>query len=130
MPWPPAEVSARDARTAHAHRCFSCSAVYACPGPDETGLCPPVCSPCYWVELGVQQRVYQTMVAAFVRKRAKLERRVGERACRRAQRLRRELLRRTDLVTGFGVVAMRGHDRASKGAITVNRGVYDAHPAG
>ncbi|MGH7949065.1 MAG: hypothetical protein ACREQF_07575, partial [Candidatus Binataceae bacterium] len=129
-PWPSVEVSARDARRPHAHRCFTCCAVYACPGPAETGLCAPVCPPCYWVELGVQERFYEAMVAAFIRKRAKLERRVGARACRNAQRERRALLRRADLVAGLGGVAMRTDDRAMRNGIETTNGAYDAHPAG
>lgn len=130
LPWPAADVSARDARKPHAHRCLICSAQYRCSGAGETGLCTPVCSPCYWVELGVQQRVYEAMVATFVRKRAQLERRVGAGACRQAQRQRRELLRRADLLTGFGGLAMRRDDGVMGNQIEMSSGVYGAHPAG
>ncbi len=130
LPWPTADTTAGDARKPHAHHCFTCSAVYACPGPDETGLCTPVCSPCYWVELGAQLRLYKAMVASLIRKRARLERCAGSRACRQAQRHRRELLRRADLLTGFGGLAMRRDDGVMGNQIEMSNGVYGAHPAG
>jgi len=130
LPWPTTGMTAGAARKPHAHRCFNCSAVYACPGPDGTGLCTPVCSPCYWVELGVQLRRYQAMVASLIGKRARLERRAGSRACRQAQRQRRELLRQADLLTGFGGLAMRSDDGVKGDQIETSNGVYGAHPAG
>jgi hypothetical protein len=87
LPWPPPDLGPARARRPHAHRCTACAAVFSCPGPDDTGLCAPVCSPCYWVELSRQLRIYKAVVLALGRKR----RRIGKAACLRAQALRRKL---------------------------------------
>ena len=101
LPWPPAELTPRQARQAHAHRCVACAAEFACQGPDEVGFCAPVCPPCYWVELGQQLRIYRSVVASLGRRRSKIERRVGNAACRRAQRRRRSS-RRLRLMPALG----------------------------
>ncbi|MFZ0888998.1 MAG: hypothetical protein WA005_11140, partial [Candidatus Binataceae bacterium] len=71
LPWPPAELTPRQAQEAHAHRCVACAAEFRCPGPDEAGFCAPVCPPCYWVELGQQLRIYRSVVTALSRRRSK-----------------------------------------------------------
>jgi hypothetical protein len=107
----------------------NCSADYRCAGPDETGRCAPVCSPCYWVELGGQLRVYQAMVVALTRKRAQLERRAGAQVCRKAQKQRRDLLRRSDLLAGFGTLTIRNY-RTARTGYEAHNGFHDAHPTG
>ena len=104
LPWPPAELTPRQARKPHAHRCVECAAEFRCPGPDQAGFCVPACPPCYWVELGQQLRIYRSVVASLSRRRSKIERRVGNAACRRAQRRRRSS-RRLRLVPALGASA-------------------------
>lgn len=101
LPWPPPGVALRKARARHAHRCLACGAEFRCSGPDETGLCAPVCPPCYWFELGLQLKVYSDVVAALNRRRAKIERKIGTAACRSALLRRRRLSRRQKLVGAY-----------------------------
>src|SRR5260370_40396065 len=85
LPWPPAGVSAREARRPHGHRCIVCSENYRCAGPDSSGECAPLCGPCLWVELGTQVRLYQSMADTIDRRRRKIEQQVGSSKCRKAQ---------------------------------------------
>ncbi len=101
LPWPPAGIGRRRALAPHAHRCAGCAADFRCPGPDETGLCAPVCPPCYWFELGLQVKIYSEVVAALTRRRAGIERTIGTAACKRAQIMRRRLSRHDKLTAAF-----------------------------
>ncbi len=93
LPWPPSGARRARGSRPHAHRCTACSRVFACPGPDDTGLCAPVCQPCYWLELGRQLRIYKAVVGALDRRRARIERRIGKAACLRARAMRQKLER-------------------------------------
>jgi len=101
LPWPPPGLGRRRALAPHAHRCAGCAADFQCPGPDETGLCAPVCPPCYWFELGLQVKIYSAVVAALTRRRAGIERTIGNAACKRAQIMRRRLSRQGKLAAAF-----------------------------
>jgi len=70
------------------------------------------------------------MLAALMRKRAQLERRAGSRACRKAQKQRRDLLRRSDLLAGFGTLTMRSAYRTAGTVFEPHNGFHDAHPTG
>lgn len=113
LPWPPAGMSAREARRPHAHRCVTCGDDYRCAGPDSTGECAPLCGPCLWVELGAQLRVYKSMAGAIDRQRRKLERRVGAAKCRKAQTSRLGRLRASNVIAGFGRVVLKRADSGS-----------------
>jgi hypothetical protein len=114
LPWPAPGVDSRTARRQHRHRCVNCPSFYPCAGPDDTGECVPLCGPCLWVELGEQLRMYRSMADAIDRRRRKLEERVGSSACRRARMLRRNLLRQSNVVVGFGRVVLKRDRRSSK----------------
>ncbi len=101
LPWPPAGMARRRALAPHAHRCAGCGADFRCPGPDDTGLCAPVCRPCYWFELGLQLKIYSAVVAALGRRRDRIEREIGTAACKRAQAARRQLSRNSKLMAAF-----------------------------
>src|SRR5437868_13549766 len=78
--WPEAHAPAgpRDRHQRHHQsQCLTCAADFSCTGPDETGLCAPVCPPCYWIELGTQARAYRLILEQIERKRARIEARVG-----------------------------------------------------
>jgi hypothetical protein len=107
LPWPAAGTDLRTARRPHRHRCVNCPSHYLCAGPDETGECVPLCGPCLWVELGGQVKMYQSMANEIERRRRKIEERIGSAECRRAQVLRRNLLRESNLIGGFGRVILR-----------------------
>jgi hypothetical protein len=107
LPWPAADTDSRAARRPHRHRCVNCPSHYICKGPDETGECVPLCASCLWVELGAQLRMYQSMANAIERRRRMLEAQVGATARRRARMIRRNLLRQSNLVAGFGRVVLK-----------------------
>lgn len=107
LPWPSAGTSAREARRPHGHRCVICAEHYRCAGPDSSGECAPLCGPCLWVELGAQLRTYQSMADEIDRRRRKLEREVGAAKCRKAQTRRLSRLRASNVVAGFGRVALK-----------------------
>ena len=107
LPWPPAGVSAREARRPHGHRCIICSEIYRCAGPDSSGECAPLCGPCLWVELGTQVRMYQSMADTIDRRRRKIEQQVGSSKCRKAQSHRRSQLQASNVVAGFGRVMLK-----------------------
>lgn len=113
LPWPAPGADSRTARRQHRHRCVNCPSYYLCAGPDDTGECVPLCGPCLWVELGVQLRMYRSMAESIDRRRRKLEERVGSSACRRARMLRRNLLRQSNVVAGFGRVVLKREERGS-----------------
>jgi hypothetical protein len=112
LPWPAAGISAREARRPHGHRCIICNEHYRCAGPDSTGECAPLCAPCLWVELGAQLRTYQSMADEIDRRRKKLEDQVGAAKCRKAQTRRLSRLRVSNVVAGFGRVALTRAQRA------------------
>ena len=114
LPWPMPGADLRNARRQHRHRCINCTNHYPCAGPDDSGECMPLCGPCLWVELGAQLKMYQSMANAIERRRRKLEERVGSSACRRAQMLRRNLLRESNVVAGFGCVVLKREQRGSE----------------
>ncbi|HVA79076.1 MAG TPA: hypothetical protein VNF27_14330 [Candidatus Binataceae bacterium] len=90
LPCPdPSDEAVRAAPRPHEHRCASCGGRYRCAGADETGFCPPLCAPCYWVELGGQLTAYRAIVSALERKRRHLEKSAGREACARALENRR-----------------------------------------
>jgi len=99
---------------AHGHRCAGCGAAYRCPGPDETGFCPPLYAPCYWVELGTQLKVYRAVVAAMSRKRREMEKIAGRTACQAAEHRRRRFGRAGSLVAGFGKVVVPSRPRETE----------------
>jgi hypothetical protein len=107
LPWPAPDTDSRAAHREHRHRCVNCANAYLCAGPDDTGECVPLCGPCLWVELGTQLKMYQSMADEIGRRRRKVEQRVGSSACRRAQMLRRHLLRESNVVAGFGRVVLK-----------------------
>jgi hypothetical protein len=115
LPWPPAGADSLATRRPHRHRCVNCPNDYLCAGPDETGECMPLCCPCLWVELGVQLKMYQSMASEIDRRRRKIEERIGSAACRRAQILRRNLLRESNLIAGFGRVVLKHEETELKG---------------
>lgn len=115
LPWPPEELAPRQAREAHAHRCTACAAEFRCPGPDETGFCAPVCPPCYWVELGRQVRIYRSVVEALIRRRSRIERRVGSLACRQAQRRRASRNLRLLAASGAPASVSNGNESSDGG---------------
>jgi hypothetical protein len=117
LPWPPAGVSRRRALAIHAHRCVGCGADFRCPGPDDTGLCAPVCPPCYWFELGMQLKVYSAVVAALSRRRTEIERRIGSAACRNVQRKRQRLSREQKLMAAFPNRTVRSHNGAHRNGL-------------
>jgi hypothetical protein len=119
LPWPPPGVSRRRALGIHAHRCVGCGADFRCPGPDDTGLCAPVCPPCYWFELGMQLKIYSTVVAALGRRRAEIERRIGGAACRSVQRKRKRqrLSREQKLMAAFPDRTARSHNGAQRNGL-------------
>src|SRR5260370_27175941 len=104
LPWPPASVSAREARRPHGHRCIICSEIYRCAGPDSSGECAPLCGPCLWVELGAQVRMYQSMADAIDRRRRKIEQKVGPTKCRKAQTHRRDPIQANTRAARHGTV--------------------------
>jgi hypothetical protein len=110
LPWPPAGASRRRALAPHAHRCAGCAADFRCPGPDETGLCAPVCPPCYWFQLGLQLKIYSAVVSALSRRRDRIEREIGSAACKRAQAMRKRLSRDSKLMAAFRT----GHNGAHR----------------
>jgi len=114
LPWPMPGTDSRNARRPHRHRCINCTNHYPCAGPDDTGECVPLCGPCLWVELGAQLKMYQSMANAIERRRRKLEERIGSAVCRRAQMRRRNLLRESNVVVGFGRVMMKREAGGSK----------------
>jgi len=107
LPWPAPDADSRAAHREHRHRCVNCANAYRCAGPDDTGECVPLCGPCLWVELGAQLKMYQSMVDEIDGRRRKVEERIGSSACRRAQMLRRNLLRESNVVAGFGRVVLK-----------------------
>jgi hypothetical protein len=114
LPWPASGADSRTARRQHRHLCVNCPNYYMCGGPDETGECPPLCGPCLWVELGTQLRMYQSMANAIERRRRRLEAQLGSTACRRAQTIRRNLLRQSNVLAGFGRVVLQREGPESK----------------
>jgi hypothetical protein len=114
LPWPAPGADPRTARRQHRHRCINCPNYYLCAGPEETGECSPLCGPCLWVELGTQLRMYQSMANAIDRRRRRLEARVGSAACRRAQTMRRNLLRQSNVLAGFGRVVLQREEPESR----------------
>lgn len=116
LPWPPADGTIRKARRPHGHECLTCGAEFECVGPDETGFCAPVCPPCYWIELGWQLRLYESMVDELARKRLAIQRRIGKAVCRAAKTRRRKVVAKGDLVAAFGtlVVHPRGQVRGNE----------------
>jgi hypothetical protein len=59
--------------------------------------------------------MYRSMAEAIDRRRRKLEQRVGSSECRRARTLRRNLLRQSNVVVGFGRVVLKRQDSGSNG---------------
>jgi len=114
LPWPAPGADLRLARRPHRHRCVNCPSHYLCAGPDETGECVPLCGPCLWVELGSQLKMYQSMANEIDRRRRKIEEQIGSAECRRAQMLRRNLLRDSSVVAGFGRVVLKREESGSK----------------
>jgi hypothetical protein len=114
LPWPASDADPRKARRQHRHRCVNCPSFYMCGGPDETGECSPLCGSCLWVELGTQLRMYQSMANAIDRRRRRLEARLGSAACRRAQTMRRNLLRQSNVLAGFGQVVLQRAEPESR----------------
>lgn len=112
LPWPAAGIDSRAARRPHRHRCVNCRNHYLCAGPDETGECMPLCGPCMWVELGAQLKMYQSIANEIEGRRRKIEERIGSAECRRAQMLRRNLLRESNLIAGFGRVVLQREETA------------------
>ncbi len=99
LPWPD---GAEADDEPHAHQCLTCACIYACRGPEETGLCTPVCQPCYWIELGLQLGIYQEMVADLERKRSEIERRLGSEVCLQAAARRSKARNDANLLVAFG----------------------------
>ena len=114
LPWPAPGADLRAARRPHCHRCVNCPNDYLCAGPDESGECVPLCGPCLWVELGAQLKMYQSIAHEIDRRRRKIEDRIGSAACRRAQMLRRNLLRESNLISGFGRVVLKHEESELK----------------
>ena len=114
LPWPSSDADSRTARRNHRHRCVNCPDYYICGGPDESGECLPLCGPCLWVELGTQLRMYQSMANAIDRRRRRLQTRLGSAVCRRAQTMRRNLLRRSNVLAGFGRVILQREELESR----------------
>ncbi|HVA82220.1 MAG TPA: hypothetical protein VNF29_14935 [Candidatus Binataceae bacterium] len=96
LPCPdPAQAAAGAALRPHAHHCAACGAIYRCAGAGDTGLCVPLCAPCYSLELGRQLSAYRTMVAAAPeRKSRQLVKGRGRALCAGARRLARHSLPR------------------------------------
>lgn len=86
----------------HGHRCVTCAGVYECKGAEDTGLCMPVCQPCYWIELGSQIVIYREMVAELERKRNEVESRLGSEVCRNAAARRSSTKNDASLLVAFG----------------------------
>lgn len=114
LPWPASDADPRTVRRQHRHRCVNCPNYYLCAGPDERGECSPLCGPCLWVELGTQLRMYQSIANAIDRRRRRLEAQVGSAACRQAQTMRRNLLRQSNLLAGFGRVVLQREEPESR----------------
>jgi hypothetical protein len=114
LPWPPPDLARRDAHAPHAHRCVACNAGFRCPGPDETGLCAPVCQPCYWVELGNQLRIYRSVVVALGKRRLEIERAIGTTACRRAELARRKRTRGRKLQAAMGKLGEQSNNQSGR----------------
>jgi hypothetical protein len=115
LPYPEAGAAGRRPTDPHGHRCAACGAAYECAGPDDMGLCAPVCAACYSVELGSQLRIYLTVVAELKRKRRAMEKIAGSAACRQAERFRRRTAARGRLLTGFGQVIALGDYTTGRG---------------
>ena len=118
LPCPDPAGPPRAAMHPHGHRCAGCGAAYRCPGPDETGFCPPLCAPCYWVELGSQLKAFRAVVAAMSRKRREIEKIAGRTACRAAEQRRRRFGRPGSMPAGSEKVVTRD----SPGEIPPNGG--------
>jgi hypothetical protein len=64
--------------------------------------------------LGAQLKMYQSMANEIDRRRRNIEERLGSAACRHAQMRRRNLLRASNVVVGFGRVVLKREETKLK----------------